>query len=63
LLTPWILGRAFRISPLVVFAWVVFWGWMWSVPGAALAVPLLMLMNIVFEQSRSLAAIPRLLRS
>jgi hypothetical protein len=26
-------------------------------------VPLLMLMNIVFEQSRSLAAIPRLLRS
>jgi predicted PurR-regulated permease PerM len=63
LLTPWILGRAFRISPLDVFAWVVFWGWMWSVPGAALAVPLLMLMNIVFEQSRSLAAIPRLLRS
>jgi predicted PurR-regulated permease PerM len=61
-LTPMILGRAFQISPLVVFVWLVFWGWLWSVPGAIIAVPLLMLIKITSEQSPTLAPLAALMR-
>ena len=61
-LTPMILGRAFQISPLVVFVWLVFWGWLWSVPGAIVAVPLLMLIKITCEQSPALAPVAALMR-
>jgi len=60
--TPLILGRTFHISPLVVFVWLVFWGWLWSVPGAIISVPLLMLITITCEQSPSLAPIAALIR-
>jgi predicted PurR-regulated permease PerM len=61
-LTPMILGRAFHISPLVVFVWLVFWGWLWSVPGAIISAPLLMLIKITCEQSPALAPIAALMR-
>jgi predicted PurR-regulated permease PerM len=61
--TPVILGRAFKISPLVVFVWVIFWAWLWSVPGAIVAVPLLMLIKIVCEQSPALAPVAALMKS
>lgn len=38
--TPLILGRRVMLSPLWVFLSVVFWGWMWGVIGALIAVPL-----------------------
>lgn len=38
--TPLILGRRVILSPLWVFLAVVFWGWMWGVIGALIAVPL-----------------------
>ena len=59
--TPLILGRTFRISPLVVFVWLVFWAWLWGVPGAMLAVPLLMLLKIVSEQSSAFAPVAKLI--
>jgi predicted PurR-regulated permease PerM len=53
-ITPLILGRAFRVSPLVIFVWLVFWTWLWGVAGALVAVPLLMLLKITCEQSPEL---------
>jgi predicted PurR-regulated permease PerM len=55
--TPLVLGHSFRISPLVVFVWLSLWVWLWSVPGAILAVPMLMLIKIVCEESPSLAGL------
>jgi predicted PurR-regulated permease PerM len=57
LVTPLVLGHSFRISPLIVFVWLSLWVWLWSVPGAILAVPMLMLIKIVSEESPSLARI------
>jgi predicted PurR-regulated permease PerM len=57
LVTPLVLGHSFRISPLVVFVWLSLWVWLWSVPGAILAVPMLMLVKIVSEESPSLGRI------
>jgi predicted PurR-regulated permease PerM len=56
-ISPIILGRTFALSPLVIFAWLVFWGWLWGIFGAVIAVPLLMLIKITCEQSRALSPI------
>lgn len=37
---PLIEGRLLALSPMVVLASVVFWGWVWGVPGALLGVPI-----------------------
>jgi predicted PurR-regulated permease PerM len=47
--TPTILGRRFTVNPIVLFVWTVLWGWIWGVPGALLAVPLLMALKITFD--------------
>jgi predicted PurR-regulated permease PerM len=61
-ITPLILGRAFRVSPLVIFVWLVLWTWLWGVAGALVAVPLLMLLKITCEQSKSLTWLAELMQ-
>jgi len=39
--TPALLGGRLTLNPALVFAFLVAWGWMWGIVGAALAVPLL----------------------
>lgn len=62
IITPLVLGHTFRVSPLVVFVWLACWTWLWGIPGAVLAVPLLMLINIVCEQSPTLSRLSKLIR-
>ncbi len=52
--TPIIVGRRWRISPLVILLWLVFCGWLWSVPGVLLAVPVLVSFKIVAERVEGL---------
>lgn len=60
-LTPLILGRTTELDPLAIFVWLLFWGWLWGVPGAIVAVPLLMLIKLTCEKSRVLAPVAALL--
>jgi predicted PurR-regulated permease PerM len=60
--TPLVLGRTFAVRPLVVFVWLALWAWLWSVPGAILAVPLLMLFKFVCDETPKLAALAYLIR-
>ncbi|MDX1624520.1 MAG: AI-2E family transporter [Gemmatimonadota bacterium] len=39
--TPTLLGRRLTLNPVVVFVGLIFWGWLWGIPGALLAVPIL----------------------
>lgn len=48
-ITPMILGRNFTISPLLIIPSMIFWGWVWGIIGLFLAVPLLMLFTILWE--------------
>ena len=41
LLLPWLTTRTSRISPVVSFVALIFWGWMWGIAGVILAVPIL----------------------
>ncbi len=45
LITPLILGRRLRLHPVVIVLSLLFWGWMWGVLGALLAVPLLVVIK------------------
>lgn len=39
-LDPQIEGRILSLSPFVLFFSIIFWGWVWSVPGALIGIPL-----------------------
>jgi predicted PurR-regulated permease PerM len=58
---PLIIGRRLMLNPVVLFIWLIFWGWLWSVPGALMAVPLLAIMKIVCDHVKPLAAIAEFL--
>jgi predicted PurR-regulated permease PerM len=45
-ITPSVMGRRFTLNTVVIFAWLVFWGWLWGVPGALIAVPMLSALKI-----------------
>ncbi|WP_299031464.1 AI-2E family transporter [uncultured Sulfitobacter sp.] len=45
--TPSVLGKRLEMNIVAVFLTVIIWGWMWSVPGALMAVPFLLLLNVI----------------
>jgi predicted PurR-regulated permease PerM len=54
--TPMLLARRFTLNPVLVIIALIFWYWMWGVPGAILAVPMLAITKIVCDRIRMLAA-------
>jgi len=62
IVTPLVLGRRFEVRPLVVFVWLALWAWLWSVAGAILAVPMLMLFKFVCDETPKLAAVAFFMR-
>jgi predicted PurR-regulated permease PerM len=57
LLTPLILGRRLTLNPVVIFLGLTFWGWLWGITGAVLAVPIMVVVKIFCDHSESLAPI------
>jgi predicted PurR-regulated permease PerM len=57
IVTPVLLARRFTLNPVLVIIALIFWFWMWGVPGAILAVPMLAITKIVCDGVRPLAAI------
>ena len=54
--TPMLLARRFTLNPVLVIISLVFWFWMWGVPGAILAVPMLAITKIICDRLQSLTA-------
>jgi len=57
LLTPMILGRRLTLNPVVIFIGLTFWGWLWGITGAVLAVPIMVVFKIFCDHSEPLAPI------
>jgi predicted PurR-regulated permease PerM len=49
-LDPLLQGRQLSLSPLVVLFSVTFWGWLWGVSGAFIAIPITIALVIACEQ-------------
>ena len=47
---PKMMGKGLDLSPLIVLLSLLFWGWMWGIPGMLLSVPLTAAIKIAFEQ-------------
>jgi predicted PurR-regulated permease PerM len=60
-ITPLILGRTCELDPLVIFVWLLFWGWLWGIAGAIVAVPMLMLIKLMCERSQVLQPVAALI--
>jgi predicted PurR-regulated permease PerM len=54
--TPMLLARRFTINPVLVIVALVFWYWMWGVPGAILATPMLAITKMVCDRIGPLSA-------
>jgi predicted PurR-regulated permease PerM len=52
LITPLIQGRSMRLSPIAILLWLLVWGWLWGIPGALLAVPMLTCTKLICERVR-----------
>jgi predicted PurR-regulated permease PerM len=55
-ITPMLLARRFTLNPVLVILALIFWYWMWGVPGAILAVPMLAITKIICDRIRLFAA-------
>jgi len=55
ILTPAILGRGLTLNPVMIFTWLIFWGWIWGIPGALIAIPLLAMTKLVADNIETLA--------
>ncbi len=60
-LLPYSLGNRLTLSPLAIFVSIVFWGWMWGVVGALVAVPLLAAFKIICDRVDSLQPVSEFL--
>jgi predicted PurR-regulated permease PerM len=57
LITPWILGRRMRLNTVAVFIGLVFWWYLWGIPGAILAVPMMASIKIACDHIAALAPV------
>jgi predicted PurR-regulated permease PerM len=62
-ITPLLLGRRFTLNPVVIFVSLIFWTWLWGVPGALLSVPILVSIKVVCDHVPTLSSASELLTS
>jgi predicted PurR-regulated permease PerM len=55
--SPLLLGHRLTLNPVAIFVGLAFFFWIWGVPGAFLAVPLLATLKIFCDHITSLAAV------
>ncbi|MBA3521612.1 MAG: AI-2E family transporter, partial [Gemmatimonadales bacterium] len=56
-LTPMIQGKWMQMNTVALFIGLVFWWYLWGIPGAILAVPMMSAMKIMCDHIESLAPI------
>jgi predicted PurR-regulated permease PerM len=62
-ITPVLLGRRFTLNPVVIFVSLIFWTWLWGLPGALLSVPILVSIKVICERVPSMSYVSELLTS
>ena len=58
---PLVMGHRLMLNPVIVLLWLIFWGWLWGIPGALMAVPLLAILKIVCDHVQPLSPLAEFL--
>jgi predicted PurR-regulated permease PerM len=61
IIEPKIMGTRMRLNTVTVIFGLVFWGYLWGIPGMMLSVPLMVILKLVFEHFPALNIISRLM--
>ena len=61
IVTPLVIGRRLEMNPVAIFLAIAFWGWLWGLVGALIAVPLLVIVKVFADHVESLGALGQFL--
>jgi predicted PurR-regulated permease PerM len=56
-ISPMVLSKRLTLNPVMLFVSLTFWGWMWGIVGAILAVPIMVVLKIFCDHFETLAPI------
>jgi predicted PurR-regulated permease PerM len=57
LVTPLVMGHHLKLNPVAIFVGLIFWGWIWGIAGAILAIPILVSFKAICDNIKMLSAI------
>jgi predicted PurR-regulated permease PerM len=60
-ITPLLISRRMRLNATVVFVFVAFFAWIWSIIGMIVALPILIVLKIACDETKSLQTLARFL--
>ncbi len=58
---PMIMGNRLRLNTVTVIFGLLFWGYIWGIPGMLLSVPLMVMIRLLLERSEDLSIIARVM--
>lgn len=61
LVTPYLMGRHLPLNPVTIFVGLLYWGWVWGPAGMLLAVPLTVMLQVVFTRIKPLQPVAALM--
>lgn len=61
ILEPIFMGKSFSINIITVLVMLMFWGFIWGIPGLIMAIPITVFLKIIFEQFPSTKGIATLI--
>lgn len=61
ILEPIFMGKSFSINVITVLVALMFWGFIWGVPGLIMAIPITVFLKIIFEQFPSTRGLAKLI--
>lgn len=61
-ITPTAVGHSLRLNPVSVFLGVIIWSWLWGVPGALMATPMLATIKILLANLPGIARLQMILK-
>ena len=63
LVTPHLMGKHLPLNPVAIFVSLLYWGWVWGPSGTLLAVPITVMLQVVFARIGKLRPLAVLLDS
>ncbi len=58
---PMVMGNRLRLNTVTVIFGLLFWGYIWGIPGMLLSVPLMVMIRLLLERSEDLSILARLM--